>query len=345
MIEIRGLSLRLGKFKMEKLDLTINSSEYFVILGPTGSGKTVLLECLAGLKTIQEGSIQINGQEVTSLPPEQRRISICYQDLALFPHMKARENICYGLRFNKSEDNDAVNKLDDIADLLEIGSILDRYPAYLSGGEKQRVALARALIVNPDVLLLDEPFTALDATIKENIESELKKIHQLLQPTTIMVTHDFREAHHLAARGAVIKDGTIMQVGSVTEIFEKPSSPFVANFVGMKNIIPISFINENLTTTNEARIGPCEKRDYLGIRPEKIQLSKLPMETDFMMNGTIKRIKNAGIYRQVDISYQQYQFQAILTPNYCDGSTLVEGSNIYFGFDADDICLIGSINQ
>ncbi|MDD2443202.1 MAG: ABC transporter ATP-binding protein [Desulfotomaculaceae bacterium] len=342
MIEIKGLSLHLGKFKMEKLDLTINTKEFFSIIGPTGSGKTVLLESIAGLKPIEEGSIQINGQEVTSLPPEQRLISICYQDRALFPHMKVKENICYGLRFKKKpEQKHAMNNLNDIVDLLKIGNLMDRYPANLSGGEKQRVALARALIVNPDVLLLDEPFTALDATIKDAIELELKKIHQVLQTTTVMVTHDFREAYHLAARVAVIKDGTMMQVGPVKEIFEQPSSIFVANFVGMKNIIPISFLEESKTAANETRIGSLPKKDYLGVRPEKIQVGGFPMETDFMMNGTIQRIKNAGIYRQVDISYLQYRFQVILTPNYCDGPALLEGSKIYFGFNIDDICLLG----
>jgi ABC-type Fe3+/spermidine/putrescine transport system ATPase subunit len=336
MIEIKGLSLRLGKFKMEKLDLTIEAREFFAIIGPTGSGKTVLLESIAGLKPIEEGSIQIKGQEVTLLPPEQRHISICYQDRALFPHMKVKENICYGLRFkSKSDQKNAVEKLNDLAVLLKIGNLMDRYPVNLSGGEKQRVALARALIVNPDVLLLDEPFTALDATIKDTIELELKKLHQVLQTTTIMVTHDFREAYHLASRVAVIKDGTMMQVGPVAEIFEQPSSIFVANFVGMKNIIPISFLTESKTAAN---VDSFRKKDFLGVRPEKIQVSNSPLGTDFMMNGTILRIKNAGIYRQVDISYLQYQFQVILTPNYYDDPALLEGSKIYFGFDLADIC-------
>ncbi len=342
MIEIKGLSLSLGKFKMDKMDLTINTAEFFAIIGPTGSGKTVLLESIAGLKPIKEGSILIKGQEVTLLPPEQRRISICYQDRSLFPHMKVKENICYGLRFKKKpEQKEAMKNLDDIAGLLKISGLMDRYPANLSGGEKQRVALARALIVNPDVLLLDEPFTALDATIKDTIELELKKIHQVLQTTTIMVTHDFREAYHLAARVAVIKDGTMMQAGPVAEIFEQPSSIFVANFVGMKNIIPVSFLADSKTTIDRDRISPLLKKDYLGIRPEKIQVSAIPMKTDFMMNGTIQRIKNAGIYRQVDISYLQYQFQVILTPNYYAGPALLEGSEIYFGFNTGDICPLG----
>jgi ABC-type sulfate/molybdate transport systems ATPase subunit len=254
--------------------------------------------------------------------------------------MKVKENICYGLRFkNKSNSKETKHTLEELVDLLKIGHIMDRYPKNLSGGEKQRVALARALIVKPDVLLLDEPLSALDASIKETIESELKKIHQVLKPTTIMVTHDFREAYHLATRVGVIKNGVIMQTGTVSDIFEKPSSLSVAKFVGMKNIIPLSFIKENYPNTKENINRPDLNEDFFGVRPEKIKIGCLIQEKDFVMSGTIEKIKNAGIYLQLEISYDNYLFQVVVTPNHCDGLTLFEGLAINFGFNFNDICL------
>ena len=176
MIEINQLNLELPGFSLQNINLKINKGEFFTILGPTGSGKTLLLETIAGLKKPDQGSIRLNGQDVTALKPEQRNISIVYQDYALFPNMSVQQNIKFGLRFkNKGMPNQ--EKFEFLVKMLGIDNILKRYPQNLSGGEKQRVALARALIVNPDILLLDEPFSALDVNTKETIQKEIKILH------------------------------------------------------------------------------------------------------------------------------------------------------------------------
>ncbi|MBO8159717.1 ABC transporter ATP-binding protein [Thermosyntropha sp.] len=335
MIEVKDLSLKAGNFRLNSINLTINTGEFFVLLGPTGSGKTVLLEAIAGLKPLNKGKIIISGKDVTDKKPEKRKIAICYQDYALFPHMKVKDNITYGLRFQ--QDGNKLKYQENfelLVNLLKIEHILDRYPLFLSGGEKQRVALARALITDPDVLLLDEPLSALDAGIKETIEYKMKKLHQTLKTTTIMVTHNFREAYYLADRVGIIKGGNILQTGSVEEIFCHPKSLFVADFVGMKNLFKIEDIKNTFPLELESKAG------YLGIRPENIFISDKPVKDAYCFKGRIINFINNGVYMQIDIESQGYIFTSYLTHNHYSQLNLTEGKEVFFGFYPKYMCLI-----
>ncbi len=237
MISVNNLSLCVGAFHLKDLNLTINDREYFVILGPTGAGKTVLLECLAGLHRIRKGEIWIDGEEVTLVPPERRRIGYVPQDYALFPFLNVKENITFGLRKKNSEKNEAEKKASDLAHLLGIYHLMDRNVRTLSGGEKQRVALARALATSPKMLLLDEPMGSLDVRTAKYLRLELKRIHEELEITTVHVTHNLLEAEEMAGRMAILNMGRLEQVGTPEEIFFYPQSQVVSDFLGTPNIL------------------------------------------------------------------------------------------------------------
>ena len=192
----------------------MNDGEFFIVVGPTGAGKSVIIETIAGMLRPDEGRILINGKDVTDAKPEKRNISICYQDYVLFPHMTVRDNINYGLKYKKNLEPEFFDRLINI---LDIENLLERYPENLSGGEKQRVSLARALIVKPEVFLLNEPLAALDVHIKDRLMRDLKNLHDEFKMTTIMITHSFQEAFFLGDRGCVIHEGRVLQTGTMKE--------------------------------------------------------------------------------------------------------------------------------
>ena len=237
MLKLENIKKEYDDFKVENINLEIDSGEYFVILGPTGTGKTIILEIIAGLIKEDKGNIFFKDKNITDYSPEERKVGMVYQDYMLFPHLNVKNNIIFGLKTsNKYSENEIENKLEEMLNLFGIENLLSRDVNTLSGGEKQRVALARALITSPDVLLLDEPLSAVDPATGENLINELKKIHKKLGTTTLHVTHDFVEALALADRIAVMNNGQIEQKGETDEIFQKPASNFVAEFVGVKNI-------------------------------------------------------------------------------------------------------------
>lgn len=327
MIKIENLSISLGNFELKNADIHVNKGEFYVLLGPTGSGKTVLLEAISGLKPIKKGKILVNNIDITNYKPENRSISICYQDCALFPHMNVEKNIKYGLKFRKDRNHQKYKEnFETLIQLLKIDHILHRYPAFLSGGEKQRVSLARALIVNPNILLLDEPLSALDPSIKEDIQLELKNIHKALKTTTIMVTHNFSEAYSLGNRISVIHKGQIVQTGTVQDIFQNPNSEFTAKFTGMKNIFKIG-------DKTEAKMFNVNKHTYIGIRPENIIINTQQPKTDYCFKGLINEIRNLGIYAEIDISFNNKLYTSYLTLNRCFELNLQKGQEVYFGFE------------
>ncbi|MBU0600221.1 ABC transporter ATP-binding protein [bacterium] len=234
MIKIRYLSKRLGSFSLDEINIEVNKEEYFVILGPTGAGKSTLLEIIAGVNKPDQGEIWINGREVSGWPPEARNIGLVFQDGALFPHLRVIDNIKYGLRLKKHGVKEIKEKIENILKLLHISQIKDAYPMTLSGGERQRVALARTLVLEPKVLLLDEPLSSLHPDLKKRLQDELRKVQQELKMTTIQVTHDHDLVLPLADRLAIMNNGKIIQVGRPEEIFQRPQSEFVANFVRCK---------------------------------------------------------------------------------------------------------------
>jgi molybdate/tungstate transport system ATP-binding protein len=241
MIEIKDLSLRLGEFHLKDINLAIRDGEYFVILGPTGAGKTVLLECVAGLHHFKKGLIFFNAADVTNLVPEERSLGYVPQDYVLFPFLNVFDNIAFGLKQPKKSTAEVRNRVNEIAVMLGISPLLGRDTRSLSGGEKQRVALARALAPSPRILLLDEPLSALDLRTAKSLRLELKRIHRQLGLTTIHITHDLMEALEMADRVAVIQDGRVEQVSEPEAMLFYPEGDKVADFIGSPNILDCDY--------------------------------------------------------------------------------------------------------
>jgi molybdate/tungstate transport system ATP-binding protein len=278
-LELCEIGVRLGAFELTDLSLTVEAGEYVVLLGPSGVGKTVLLETIAGVRPLMAGAISLDGQDLSSIPPERRPISIVHQDYALFPHMTVAGNIGYGLRstgVSRPQIRERVNRL---ADLLGITPLLRRRPVGLSGGEQQRVALARALAVEPRVLLLDEPLSALDANVRAQLRQELKRINRELQTAFIHVTHDPEEAMTLADRIGVMLDRRLCQIDSPEELFRRPSDAAVAAFLGMRNVLSVTDRHDSFCRVNGAEIHVSSLTDtttHIWIKPEEIFLSAEP---------------------------------------------------------------------
>jgi ABC-type Fe3+/spermidine/putrescine transport system ATPase subunit len=236
MIRVEGLTILFRTFGIRDLDITIEEGQFHFLLGPTGSGKTLILESIAGLYKPRKGKIWIEGREVQALPPEQREIGYVPQDLALFPHLRVMDNILYGIRARNLPLGDFEAHVNRLIEVMRVGSLLDRYPAGLSGGEKQRVALIRALASRPRLLLLDEPLSGLDPSIKAEIQQLMKALHAAFRPTTLCVTHNFEEARFLADAITVCMDGKVEQSGVREDVFKRPRTEKVAQFLGARNL-------------------------------------------------------------------------------------------------------------
>ena len=232
-IEILGISKNFGSFRaLDDVTLRIGKGELLALLGPSGSGKTTLLRVLAGLELPDVGTVQEDGHDLTSLGARDRNVGLVFQHFALFPHLDVFENIAFALRVRKRPDAEVRARVDELLHLVQVGGLAHRRPAELSGGQRQRVALARALAARPRVLLLDEPFSALDAKVRHELRGWLRRLHEELGTTTVFVTHDQDEAFELADRVAVFHRGRIEQVGTPDEIYDEPKSPFVLDFLG-----------------------------------------------------------------------------------------------------------------
>lgn len=345
MIKVSDLCVDLGDFLLENIDLDVKPGEYFVILGPTGAGKTVLLESIAGLYRLKRGRIWVGGEEVTQLEPEKRGISIVYQDQMLFPHLSVRDNITFGLKLRKASGQDIKSTLSWLVELLDIDHLLHRKPDTLSGGEKQKVALARALSIKPQLLLLDEPLSALDPENREGVQRELRRLHNRLKLTTVHVTHDFEEAIALGDRIAVLGDGRIHQVGTPEQIFRQPNSEFVARFAMVRNI----FICEVTDGGGEGAVldtggirlavvtdlrGGC----HASLRPEDIIISHAPFPSSARncFCGTISNITDKGPILYLTVSLPP-DFICLVTRNSFDAMGLAEGSKVYITFKASAV--------
>jgi multiple sugar transport system ATP-binding protein len=214
------------------IDLEVAHNEFVVLVGPSGCGKSTTLRMVAGLEEISDGTIEIGGRVVNALPPRSRNISMVFQSYALYPHMTVRENLGFGLKIAKEPEIEIQRRVNDAAEILGLGPYMDRLPQHLSGGQRQRVAMGRAIVRNPDVFLFDEPLSNLDAKLRGQMRVEIKKLHQRVKTTVIYVTHDQVEAMTLADRIVIMRDGYVEQVGTPTEVFEKPANVFVAGFIG-----------------------------------------------------------------------------------------------------------------
>jgi len=336
MIHLEQVTVALPGFTVQDISLRVAAGEFFALLGPTGAGKTVILEAIAGLVKVTHGQIHVDGKDLTHLPPERRRIGIVYQDYALFPHLTVMENIRFGLRYHGIAPAEGQQRIDHLIELLGLQRIVQRRPLHLSGGEKQRVCLARALSVNPQVLLLDEPLSALDPNFRDEIRRALKDLHRELGITFMMVTHDFNEALCLADRVGIIREGVMEQIGTTEEVFEQPATPFVANFVGMKNIF------EGRFARGLAEFGglscPLPSKDsgrYLALRPEDIVLAKVQLNDVAcqVFAGEIAKIVPLGFVHEICVRCQDAEFVTYLDRKNLFKSGFEVGDAVMLGFD------------
>ncbi|MHA1310055.1 MAG: tungstate ABC transporter ATP-binding protein WtpC [Candidatus Helarchaeota archaeon] len=342
MLELQNISKKWQDFNLDNINLAINEGEFFVILGPSGAGKTLLLELIAGIHYADKGKIIYNGKDITLLPPHKRNCGFVFQDSALFPNKKAWKNIAYGIRLQKGiKYKKVMEKVMEFLKLFKIEHVANRYPSTLSGGEKQRVALARALIINPNILLLDEPLASVDYNTMVQLKGEIKRIHKEFKPITIYVTHNRLEAMSLADRIAVMNKGKIIQVGTPDEIFRNPQSEFVAKFIGFDNIfsgtakfnkeIGLSEIQiDSMTIYSADKLYGNVK---VCIRPEDIILSRQPLKSSMrnVINGTIVKIDDLGTLFEVSINIGTI-IKVLITQNALLDLGLSVGSKIYVNF-------------
>jgi sulfate transport system ATP-binding protein len=235
-IEARNVSKRFGDFTaLDDVSVTVRDGSLTALLGPSGGGKSTLLRVIAGLEAPDAGEVLIGGAQVTDVPPQRRGVGLVFQHYAAFKHMTVRDNVAFGLKIRKRPKAEIAARVDELLGLVHLEGFAGRYPAQLSGGQRQRMALARALAVEPRVLLLDEPFGALDARVRAELRDWLRRLHDEVHVTTIFVTHDQEEAMEVAEQIVVINDGRIEQAGTPTDLYERPANPFVMGFVGPVN--------------------------------------------------------------------------------------------------------------
>ena len=345
MIQVRKLCVDLGDFALHDVNLDVKPGEYFIILGPTGAGKTVLLESIAGLHQLKSGQIWLGGKEVTRLEPEKRGISIVYQDQVLFPHLSVKDNITFGLKLRKKNRREIKATLDWLAELLSIPHLLNRRPDTLSGGERQKVALARALSIKPQLLLLDEPLSALDPENREGVQRELRRLHNQVKVTTVHVTHDFEEAIALGDRIAVLGDGCIKQIGTSEQIFRQPNSEFVARFAMVRNIFTGEVTGGNgenavfgTEDTKLAVVTDLRGKCHASLRPEDILISHAPFHSSARNSfcGTITSITDKGAILYLTVTLPP-DFICLVTRNSFEAMGLDEGNKVYITFKASAV--------
>ena len=263
---------------LDSLDLDIVDGEFLVLLGPSGCGKTTTLRMIAGLIPVTGGRIMLDERDITHVPVYQRNIGVVFQNFALFPHLNVFENVAFGLRRRKYPEERVRKKVDEVLRLVQLETLTARYARQLSGGQQQRVAIARALAIEPDVLLLDEPLSSLDAKLRLGVRRQIRELQHKLGITTILVTHDQEEAMSMGDRLAVLKDGQMQQVGTPREVYRAPANAFVADFIGTANFFTGTVAADGASLQTESGLNlachdlPAGKQNIL-VRPEAIRLS------------------------------------------------------------------------
>ena len=318
-IVVRGANKHYGDFAaLDNVDFEVPSGSLTALLGPSGSGKSTLLRAIAGLDQPDTGTITINGRDVTNVPPQRRGIGFVFQHYAAFKHLTVRDNVAFGLKIRKRPKTEIKEKVDNLLEVVGLTGFQSRYPNQLSGGQRQRMALARALAVDPQVLLLDEPFGALDAKVREDLRAWLRRLHDEVHVTTVLVTHDQAEALDVADRIAVLNKGRIEQVGSPTEVYDTPANAFVMSFLGT-----VSSLNGTLVRPHDIRVGR---------NPEMaIAQGDGTVQATGVVRATIDRIVVLGFEVRVELTSAATHapFTAQITRGDAEALGLKEGDTVY----------------
>ena len=318
-ITVTGASKRYGDFSaLDNVDFVVPTGSLTALLGPSGSGKSTLLRAIAGLDTPDSGTISINGHDVTGVPPQRRGIGFVFQHYAAFKHLTVRDNVAFGLKIRKLPKSEIKDKVDNLLEVVGLAGFQTRYPNQLSGGQRQRMALARALAVDPQVLLLDEPFGALDAKVREDLRAWLRRLHDEVHVTTVLVTHDQSEALDVADRIAVLNKGRIEQVGTPAEVYDSPANPFVMSFLGT-----VSSLNGILVRPHDIRVGRT---------PEMaIAAGDGTAESTGVTRATIERVVHLGFEVRVELisATTGAPFVAQITRGDAEALALRDGDTVY----------------
>lgn len=353
-IEVRSLTKKYdvsgGKeTAVDDIDFTVGGEEFFTLVGPSGCGKSTTLRCIAGLETPTSGRILVDGEDITDTAPNNRGLAMMFQDIALYPHMSVLENIAYPLKVRGIAPEERHQRARDVAELMQIPELLDKYPGELSGGQRQRTAIARTVVYDPSAFLMDEPLSDLDAKLKVEIRKEIQRVHERAQKPTIYVTHDQGEALSMSDRIAVMNDGNIMAIGTPDDLYETPKNMFVAGFIGNPSM---NFLPGTVSDGGEGTVrldgldtevafgvldGPLDVASVeVGVRPEKVDVS--PDPDHGLFSGTLELLERIGDRRLATISASDREIRALNL----QADALTEGEDVSVVFDPGEIHLFNS---
>jgi iron(III) transport system ATP-binding protein len=353
-LELKGLVKEFGKGQevvraVDNLNLVIEPGEFVTFLGPSGCGKTTTLRMIAGFETPTQGTISLDGQDLNALTPDKRPMGMVFQSYALFPHMTVAENISYGLKIQKLSSEEIQKRVSEVLSSMSLDNLANRAPNQLSGGQQQRVALARAMVVQPKVLLFDEPLSNLDAKLRGQMRSEIRSIQQRLGITSIFVTHDQDEAMSVSDRIVVMRNAVVQQVGTPTEIYRHPNSTFVADFIGRSNFIQVEAVKKSgdsaevtalgSTFTVAAHSGVTAGNSQLLVRPEAITVSRSAIAGMISGEGTVAMVIYYGEHVEYTINTKNGEIVATTT-NPLPAEMLKVGESATYSFAANSSWLL-----
>ena len=353
-VELRGIMKKFqNNVVVQDFNLQVEQGEFIAFLGPSGCGKTTTLNMIAGFLDPDGGDLLIKGQRMNGVPPYKRELGMVFQTYSLFPHMTVAENIAYGLKLRKVGKQEMQERVKRVLELVKLPNVADRYPKQLSGGQRQRIAIARALVIEPSLLLLDEPLSNLDAKLREELRDELKRLHQEIGVTTIFVTHDQEEALALSDRIVVLNHGFVEQIGTPLEIYNLPASEFVHTFIGKTNrmegeVIAIDADGIKVRTTGglliqaakQAREFSLQQKVIVFVRPEKIKLSDTGVHTGAnQVEGHLQLASFLGSYTECEVVAGKHTLSVKVQMS--DKSAEREaGTTVYCNWDAEDVLIM-----
>ena len=354
-LELRAVTKRYGRVTaVDQISLSVQPGEFLTLLGPSGCGKTTLLRLMAGFETPDAGGVWLDGAEITHLPPYRRPVNQVFQSYALFPHLSVDENVGFGLRMQRVPKTEATQRVHAALELVSLTGLGARRPHELSGGQRQRVALARALVCRPRVLLLDEPLSALDAKLRRAMQLELKRLQRQTGLTFVFVTHDQEEALTMSDRIAVVNHGRIEQLGTATEIYHRPSSAFVADFLGQANLLPATVVQRaagNVTLVRLAsglelhleakNLSTAAHRVLVSVRPEKILVSKSRPDAANVFTATVEEEVFQGATDYLVLRAENgLVLNALVANESAHAESIVRGDRVWCALHADDLVVV-----